>query len=56
MYADPRGHQATRFAETPFEAHARHALRAAIVTYGWDHPVVSAAERSLRAIRRTGCR
>ena len=40
--------------ESPFEALARQALRAAIVRYGWDHPVVASAQRSLMAIRRPG--
>ena len=49
MSADHR-HQAFASAEAPFQLHARQALRAAIVHYGWDHPVVDAAQRSVLGI------
>ena len=48
-----RGHQAAGARETPFQRHARQSLRDAIITYGWDHPVVTAAQRSLFRIHRT---
>ena len=39
--------------ETPFQRYARQALREAIIAYGWDHPVVEAAQQSLFMIRET---
>ena len=55
MYDDQNGHQGAGISEAPFECYARQALREAIIAYGWDHPVVSAAERSLMEIRRADC-
>ncbi|MEM7224055.1 MAG: hypothetical protein AAF495_13820 [Pseudomonadota bacterium] len=48
-----QGHQAAGAHESPFQRHARQSLRDAIITYGWDHPVVAAAQRSLFQIRRS---
>ena len=45
----PRSNTAT---EAPFEHQARQALRQAVIYYGWDHPVVDAAFRSVLRIRR----
>jgi hypothetical protein len=54
MSAHHEHYQPTGNHPSPFEAHARQALQAAIVYYGWDHPVVASAQRSLTAIRETG--
>ncbi len=53
MTSEIRGHQAAGSQETPFQRHARQSLREAIIAYGWDHPVVTAAQRSLFQIHRT---
>ena len=47
-------HHAAAAEESPFARHARQALRQAIIQYGWDHPVVATAERSLVALLNAG--
>lgn len=43
--------------ETQVEAEARRALNEAISYYGWDHPVVAGAQRTVMALRnRSVCR
>ena len=53
MAADHRDHRPGAAQDSRFALHARDALRKAIVYYGWDHPVVAAAQETVIAIGRS---
>ena len=52
MTADHRRFQSADRHTPVNQAEARHALRSAIVDFGWEHPAVDGARRQLEIILR----